>query len=48
MFGPLDVQPFSSQIYGLYTGLVYLTPIFGGCSPTACSASAAPSSSAPC
>jgi POT family proton-dependent oligopeptide transporter len=28
--GPLDVQPLSSQIYGLYTGLVYLTPIFGG------------------
>src|SRR5438105_11041493 len=30
MFGPLGVQPFSSHIYGLYTGLVYLTPIFGG------------------
>src|SRR5258705_9354002 len=30
MFGPLGVQPFSSQIYGLYTGLVYLTPVFGG------------------
>jgi POT family proton-dependent oligopeptide transporter len=30
MFGPLDVQPLASQIYGLYTGLVYLTPIFGG------------------
>jgi POT family proton-dependent oligopeptide transporter len=29
-FGPLDIQPFASQIYGLYTGLVYLTPIFGG------------------
>ncbi len=29
-FGPLDVQPLSSQIYGLYTGLVYLTPVFGG------------------
>jgi POT family proton-dependent oligopeptide transporter len=28
--GPLDMQPFSSQIYGLYTGLVYLTPLFGG------------------
>ncbi|HEY2134807.1 MAG TPA: peptide MFS transporter [Xanthobacteraceae bacterium] len=28
--GPLDIQPFASQIYGLYTGLVYLTPIFGG------------------
>src|SRR5262245_43521916 len=30
IFGPLDVQPMSSHIYGLYTGLVYLTPIFGG------------------
>jgi POT family proton-dependent oligopeptide transporter len=29
-FGPLEVQPLASQIYGLYTGLVYLTPIFGG------------------
>jgi POT family proton-dependent oligopeptide transporter len=29
-FGPLDVQPLASQIYGFYTGLVYLTPIFGG------------------
>ncbi len=26
----LDVQPYSSQIYGLYTGLVYLSPFFGG------------------
>jgi proton-dependent oligopeptide transporter, POT family len=30
LFGPLDVQPLSSQIWGLYTGLVYFTPIFGG------------------
>ncbi len=30
LFGPLDVQPFASQIYGFYTGLVYLTPVFGG------------------
>ena len=30
VFGPLGVQPFASQIYGFYTGLVYLTPIFGG------------------
>jgi POT family proton-dependent oligopeptide transporter len=30
VFGPLDVQPLASQIYGFYTGLVYLTPIFGG------------------
>ncbi|PYK89818.1 MAG: MFS transporter [Verrucomicrobia bacterium] len=28
--GPLDVQPLSSTIFGLYTGLVYLTPIAGG------------------
>jgi proton-dependent oligopeptide transporter, POT family len=30
VFGRLDVQPLSSQIFGLYTALVYLTPIFGG------------------
>jgi proton-dependent oligopeptide transporter, POT family len=30
MSGPLGVQPFSSHVYGLYTGLVYLTPVFGG------------------
>ena len=30
MYGPLEIQPFSSQIYGYYTALVYLTPIFGG------------------
>ena len=30
MFGPLGAQPFSSNIYGLYTGLVYFTPFFGG------------------
>ena len=30
VFGPLDPQPLASQIYGFYTGLVYLTPIFGG------------------
>ncbi|HEX3858166.1 MAG TPA: oligopeptide:H+ symporter, partial [Pseudolabrys sp.] len=30
VFGPLAAQPFASQIYGFYTGLVYLTPIFGG------------------
>jgi POT family proton-dependent oligopeptide transporter len=29
-FGPLAIQPLASQIYGLYTGLVYLTPILGG------------------
>jgi POT family proton-dependent oligopeptide transporter len=30
VFGPLETQPFSSHIYGLYTGLVYFTPILGG------------------
>jgi POT family proton-dependent oligopeptide transporter len=30
IFGPLGVQPFSSHIYGFYTGFVYLTPFFGG------------------
>ena len=30
VFGPLAAQPFASQIYGFYSGLVYLTPIFGG------------------
>ncbi len=30
VFGPLGLQPMASQIYGLYTGLVYLTPILGG------------------
>jgi POT family proton-dependent oligopeptide transporter len=30
IFGPLGVQPFASHIYGLYTALVYLTPLFGG------------------
>jgi proton-dependent oligopeptide transporter, POT family len=30
VFGSLAIQPLASQIYGLYTALVYLTPIFGG------------------
>jgi POT family proton-dependent oligopeptide transporter len=30
IFGPLAIQPLSSQIYGLYTGFVYFTPLFGG------------------
>jgi POT family proton-dependent oligopeptide transporter len=30
IFGPMAIQPFSSQIYGLYTAFVYLTPFFGG------------------
>jgi POT family proton-dependent oligopeptide transporter len=30
LYGPQDVQPLASNIYGWYTGLVYLTPLFGG------------------
>jgi POT family proton-dependent oligopeptide transporter len=30
LFGPLGAQQKASQLYGLYSGLVYLTPIFGG------------------
>ncbi|HVJ00489.1 MAG TPA: peptide MFS transporter [Sphingomonas sp.] len=30
VYGPLDIQPLSSAIFGLYTSLVYLTPIAGG------------------
>ena len=30
VFGPLAPQPLASQVYGFYTGLVYLTPILGG------------------
>lgn len=30
VFGPLTAQPLASQIYGLYSGLVYLTPVLGG------------------
>ena len=29
-FGPLETQPIAMQIYGLYTGFVYLSPFFGG------------------
>jgi proton-dependent oligopeptide transporter, POT family len=29
-FGPLATQAMASQIYGLYTAFVYLTPFFGG------------------
>ncbi len=29
-FGSMTPQALSSQIYGLYTGFVYLTPLFGG------------------
>jgi POT family proton-dependent oligopeptide transporter len=30
LFGHLERQPLASLIYGLYTGLAYLTPILGG------------------
>ena len=30
VFGPLTPLALASQVYGLYTGLVYLTPVFGG------------------
>lgn len=30
VFGPLSTQAFASQIFGLYTGFVYFTPVFGG------------------
>jgi POT family proton-dependent oligopeptide transporter len=30
VFGEMSVQEQSSQVYGLYTGFVYLTPLFGG------------------
>jgi POT family proton-dependent oligopeptide transporter len=30
MFGTLGTQPLASHVYGLYTGLVYLTPLIGG------------------
>ena len=30
IFGDIGAQPMASQIYGLYTGLVYFTPVFGG------------------
>ena len=30
VFGPMNIQPLASQIYGLYTAFVYLTPLFGG------------------
>jgi POT family proton-dependent oligopeptide transporter len=43
LVGPLGPQPLSSHIYGLYTGLVYLTPLFGGPLADCISASTAPS-----
>ncbi len=30
VFGEMNIQQMSSQIYGIYTGLVYFTPLFGG------------------
>ena len=30
MFGPLSTQALASQIFGLYSGFVYFTPILGG------------------
>jgi POT family proton-dependent oligopeptide transporter len=30
VFGTLGTQPLASHIYGLYTGLVYFTPLIGG------------------
>jgi POT family proton-dependent oligopeptide transporter len=30
LYGPLDIQPLASNIYGWYTGLVYMTPLLGG------------------
>ena len=29
-FGPLSTQALASQIFGLYSGFVYFTPVFGG------------------
>ena len=30
MVGPLSTQALASQIFGLYTGVVYFTPLLGG------------------
>ena len=30
VFGPMSTQAFASQTFGLYAGLVYFTPMFGG------------------
>src|SRR5882757_10428934 len=30
IFGPLGTQPLASQIFGIYTGLAYFTPVAGG------------------
>jgi POT family proton-dependent oligopeptide transporter len=46
--GPLSVQALASAIFGLYTGLVYLTPIGGGLIATVCSDAHARSQSVRC
>jgi POT family proton-dependent oligopeptide transporter len=30
LFGPLSTQALASQIFGLYSGFVYFTPLLGG------------------
>jgi POT family proton-dependent oligopeptide transporter len=30
VFGPMTTLALASQVYGLYAGLIYLTPVFGG------------------
>jgi len=30
LFGPLDLQPLASQLFGFYTGLAYSAPVVGG------------------
>lgn len=30
IYGPMDPQALASQVYGLYTGFVYFTPVLGG------------------
>ncbi|MHB8528746.1 MAG: peptide MFS transporter [Caulobacteraceae bacterium] len=30
VFGPLSTQAFASEVFGLYAGFVYFTPVFGG------------------
>ena len=46
--GPLSIQALASAIFGLYTGLVYLTPIGGGLLADRFLAAPAPSPSARC
>src|SRR2546430_11060432 len=30
VFGPMSTQALASQIFGLYSGFIYFTPVFGG------------------